>query len=222
MLHLRVFRVNILGRKLIPDSRPSVAALLLFGILVFEGFDGVVTMGMRFLTKMAMLLLLGTAAEAKDSAIHAGRLIDGIAGVARSNVTILIHDDRIVSVTDGFTAPQGAEIIDLSHATVLPGLIDCHVHVTSQYDGGNPVAERFTSTRFDDAMKATAYARATLLGGFTSVRDAGADTDVVVALKKAIAAGTVTGPRLWVAGAPVGPTGGHNDDANGIDRKSVV
>ncbi|MDR3526773.1 MAG: hypothetical protein P4L57_05795, partial [Rhizomicrobium sp.] len=94
---------------------------------------------MRFLSKMAMLLLLSLAAEAKDSAIHAGRLIDGIAGAARSNVTILIHDDRIVAVTDGFTAPQGADIIDLSHATVLPGLIDCHVHVTQQYDGGNPV-----------------------------------------------------------------------------------
>ena len=165
-------------------------------------------------TGMAMAI---TCAAAKDTVIHAGRLIDGVSKAPRSHVSILIHDGRIVSVTDGFGTPEGAEVIDLGNATVLPGLIDCHVHITSQFDGGNPVAEAVTETRFDDAVKSTTYARNTLLAGFTSVRDVGADTDVVVALKKAIAKGTVDGPRMWVAGVPLGPTGGHGDAANGMD-----
>jgi imidazolonepropionase-like amidohydrolase len=99
----------------------------------------------------------------------------------------------------------------------LPGLIDCHVHLTNQFDGGNPIAREVTETRFDSAVKSTAYARATLLAGFTSVRDVGADTNVIVALRKQIAKGIVPGPRLWVSGAPLGPTGGHTDESTGLD-----
>ncbi len=117
----------------------------------------------------------------------------------------------------GFVTPAGAEIIDLSHSTVLPGLIDCHVHLTGEFDGGNPVAEAVTETAYDAAVKSTIYARRTLLAGFTSARDVGADPNVIIALKKAIAKGQVDGPRLWVAGPPLGPTGGHGDSANGLD-----
>jgi imidazolonepropionase-like amidohydrolase len=172
---------------------------------------------MRLLGVFVAAALFAAPASAGDIVVHAGKLIDGVAKTPRANVTIMIHDDRIVSVSDGFKTPAGAEVIDLSHSTVLPGLIDCHVHVTDQFDGGNPVAEAVTRTRFDQAVRSTVYARNTLLGGFTSVRDVGADTQVVVALKKAIAAGIVEGPRMWVSGAPLGPTGGHNDQANGFD-----
>ena len=157
------------------------------------------------------------SALAGDIVVHAGRLIDGIDKTPRANVSILIHDDRIVNVEDGFVAPAGAEVIDLSHQTVLPGLIDCHVHVTGQNDGGNPVSEHVTRTDYDSAVRSTAYARNTLLSGFTSVRDVGAHAGVVIALKKAIADGIVEGPRMWVAGPPLGPTGGHSDQANGLD-----
>jgi imidazolonepropionase-like amidohydrolase len=156
-------------------------------------------------------------ALAADLVIHAGRLIDGVDKAPRSQVSILVHDDRIASVQPGFVTPAGAEVVDLSHSTVLPGLIDCHVHITGQFDGGNPIAEKVTETRFDSAVKSTAYARNTLLAGFTSVRDVGADTNVVVALKKQIAAGIVPGPRMWVSGAPLGPTGGHTDQSTGLD-----
>ena len=161
--------------------------------------------------------LLVAPASAKDTVIHAGRLIDGVSLQPRNQVSILIHDERITGVQSGFVTPAGAEVIDLSHSTVLPGMIDCHVHVTSQFDGGNPTAEQVTETRFDAAVKSTAYARATLLAGFTSARDVGADTGIIVALKKQIARGVVPGPRLWVSGAPLGPTGGHTDQSTGLD-----
>ena len=156
-------------------------------------------------------------ARAADQVIHAGRLIDGASRTARTNVSILIHNDRIADVQPGFVTPKGVTVIDLSKSTVLPGLIDCHVHITDQFDGGNPIAEAVTETDYDAAVKSTAYARNTLLAGFTSVRDVGAQAGVVIALKKAIAKGIVVGPRMWVAGPPLGPTGGHSDAKNGLD-----
>jgi imidazolonepropionase-like amidohydrolase len=174
-------------------------------------------LGGRILGALALALLGTGTAEARDLVIHAGRLLDGVSKTPQINVSILIHDDRITGVQSGFVSPKGFTVVDLSKATVLPGLIDCHVHVTSQFDGGNPVAEAVTETDYDSAVKSTAYARATLLAGFTSVRDVGAATGVVVALKRAIAKGIVDGPRMWVSGSPLGPTGGHNDAANGLD-----
>ena len=173
--------------------------------------------GKRVMLAAVAALLAAVPAVAKDVVIHAGRLIDGVSGQPRNQVSILVHDDRITDVQPGFVTPAGAGVIDLSHSTVLPGMIDCHVHVTGQFDGGNPIAEQVTETRFDAAVKSTAYARATLLAGFTSVRDVGADTDIIVALKKQIAKGIVPGPRLWVSGAPLGPTGGHADQSTGLD-----
>jgi imidazolonepropionase-like amidohydrolase len=166
---------------------------------------------------LALAFALSTTAQAADVAIHAGRLIDGTGGAPKTQVTILVHDDRVISVTPGFTQPAGAGVIDLSNATVLPGLIDCHVHITGQFDGGDPVRELVTETDYDAAYKNPAYARATLEAGFTSVRDVGASTELVVAMKRAIAKGEIAGPRMWVAGAPLGPTGGHSDSHSGLD-----
>jgi len=165
----------------------------------------------------AVCLASAGAASAEDIVVHAGRLIDGVSKTPLTQVSILIHDDRITAVQPGFVDPPGARVIDLSGATVLPGLIDCHVHITNQSDGGNTVAEAVTHTTLDQAYLSTRYVRNTLEAGFTSVRDVGGDTDLVVALKRAIAAGTIPGPRMWVAGAPLGPTGGHGDPADGLD-----
>ncbi len=179
-------------------------------------------MGLRF----TMLAAAGSAAilalgaqpvAAKDLAIHAGRLIDGTGKAVQTQVTILVHDDRITGVQPGFTAPKGAEVVDLANSTVLPGLIDDHVHITQSFHKGDPIHTAMTRTDFDDEIDATVNARATLMAGFTSARDVGGATGVVVALKRAINAGVIPGPRLWVAGTPLGPTGGHGDAADGLD-----
>ncbi|HEY2359184.1 MAG TPA: amidohydrolase family protein [Phenylobacterium sp.] len=164
-----------------------------------------------------LLALAATPAAARDLAIHAGRLIDGTGKAVQEKVTILVHDDRITGVQPGFTAPRGAEVVDLSASTVLPGLIDDHVHITQGFHKGDPIHHNMTATGYDAAIESTTYARDTLMAGFTTVRDCGGETEVVVALKRAINAGVVPGPRMWVAGKPLSPTGGHGDDANGLD-----
>jgi imidazolonepropionase-like amidohydrolase len=165
----------------------------------------------------AASVALASPSFAKDSVIHAGRLIDGVSREPRGMVSILVHDGRIVSVEPGFTTPKGAEVIDLSTSTVLPGLIDCHVHITASFHKGDPIHTSMTRTAFDDEIDAVNNARATLLAGFTTVRDVGGETGVVVALKKAVNAGITPGPRMWVSGAALGPTNGHGDAKNGLD-----
>ena len=166
---------------------------------------------------LAAAALLATAAPARDLVIHAGRLIDGTGAAPRAQVSILVHDDRITAVQPGFVRPAGAEVIDLSAETVLPGLIDTHVHILQSFHAGDPIRRAVTTTPFADLLDGVNNARATLMAGFTSVRDAGSTTEAVVALKHATADGTLPGPRIWTAGDPLGPTGGHTDSANGLD-----
>ena len=164
-----------------------------------------------------LAFIVSMAAPAADLIVHAGRLIDGT-GADRSAVSIVIHADRIVAVEPGYRTTDGATVIDLSHFTVLPGLIDCHVHLTDQLGKTNPVVDMAVHTDFDRLLSAVDYARNTLLAGFTSVRDTHADNPLmVVALKRAIAAGTIQGPRMWVVGSAISVTGGHGDMRNGLD-----
>jgi imidazolonepropionase-like amidohydrolase len=169
----------------------------------------------------AITLLLGvfgaTPALAADVVIHAGRLIDAVSRTVRTNVTILVRDERIVSVTPGYTDSPGAEVIDLSRETVLPGLIDSHVHLLLQVSS-TPQLDQVTHTAFDSLLAGVKNAHTTLLAGFTSVRDVHGYTPAIIALKKAIAADRIEGPRMWVSGGALGPTGGHVDFSTGYDE----
>jgi len=143
-------------------------------------------------------------------------MIDPTHKQVREHVSIVIEGDRIGAIQDGFVTPEHAQIIDFSRATVLPGLIDCHKHLTMHLTGMNFFQDLVTETPADSAFYAASNAKATLLNGFTSVRDVGARDTVDVALKRAIERGLIIGPRIWAAGQIIGPTGGHADDANGV------
>jgi imidazolonepropionase-like amidohydrolase len=163
------------------------------------------------------LSLVAGAASARDIVVHAGTLIDGVSPEPRHQVSILIHDDRIAGVEPGFTSPPGAEVIDLSTSTVMPGFIDCHIHIAAQLPSQvNSTEYDVTHTEIDAALLGAKFGRQLLLEGFTSARDAGGGDDTS-ALRDAFAAGTLPGPRLWVALEPLGPTGGHADPRNGFD-----
>ena len=163
----------------------------------------------------ASLTLAQTPEKSKNEfvLIKAGRLIDTKAGTVLTNQAILIEGDRIKEVGAAQTvaahAPASARVIDLGGATVLPGLIDCHTHVTSQ--PANYYEDLFRKSPIDQAIVAHVYARRTIEAGFTTIRDVGAGEFIDVALRNAINAGTIVGPRMQVATLTVGATGGHGD-----------
>ncbi len=163
----------------------------------------------------ALLALTCTPVPAKDLVIHAGRLIDGIAMQPRAQVSIVIKDDTIVGVEPGFVTPAGAEVVDLSSSTVLPGLIDAHTHLTSLRRSGNAIAKTVTYSPLDVVLAASVNAKNVLESGITTVRDVGSLYGTDFALRRAINLGEVVGPRMWAAGEAIGPTGGHNDWSTG-------
>jgi len=143
-------------------------------------------------------------------AIQAGRLIDGVGTTPRGRSTVVVTGDRITSVQDGWQSPPGARLIDLRTSTVMPGFIDSHTHITGE-GTGNAIERAATETPLDSAVRSTTYARRTLLAGFTTIRNVGAEGGADVALERAIEAGVVDGPRMWTARTTLSITGGHGD-----------
>ncbi|HET7871987.1 MAG TPA: amidohydrolase family protein [Terriglobales bacterium] len=150
--------------------------------------------------------------ENKPTYIRAGRLFDATSDTMRENVVIVVLGGRIQSVVPASSAsiPSGATVIDLSRATVLPGLIDCHTHLGARADRYDEIY-RFKDTPFSHAFAAVVNARKTLEAGFTSVRDVGSLPFLAVDLRNSINEGLVPGPRMVASGPGISITGGHGD-----------
>ena len=164
----------------------------------------------------AAALLLATAASAETYAIQAGRLIVDAAQPERGQSTVIVENGRIARVENGFVAPADAIVVDQRNRTVMPGMTDVHVHLTGT--SGQPWYIGFTE-KYSDPYGATVgltHALEMAQGGFTTVRDLGGTTSVVIAVRDAVAEGRFPGPRIKVSGAPLSVVGGHADAATGL------
>lgn len=163
-------------------------------------------------------LLFSTLTFAQDTYLHCGKIIDTKSGKVLTQKTIIVSGQKIKAIVDGYIKTKNTNdtIIDLKTKTVMPGLIDMHVHIESET---NPkkYLEVFTQNEADVAFTSTNYAKTSLMSGFTTVRDLGG-SGVNVALKKAIASGKIVGPRIFTAEKSLATTGGHADPTNGYRR----
>lgn len=176
---------------------------------------------MKSLIAIAAAGLLAGSALAQgpgqvDRYIHAGALLDRPGQAPRGASTIAVKGDRIVGVYDGHVTPLGdAPVIDLKDKTVLPGLIDSHVHLGSDRAGQEGLLAGFTESKELGAYEALWNARKTLMAGFTTVRNLG-DDGATLALREAIARGWADGPRIIDAGRSISTTSGHMDRRLGV------
>ena len=158
--------------------------------------------------------------QAQKTIVHCGTLIDGKSNDAQTQMTIVIEGNKITAVQKGFTkAASGDRLIDLTKKTVMPGLIDMHVHLEGETNKDQAL-QRFTLNDADVAFKSTVYAKKTLMAGFTTVRDLGG-SGVNISLRNAINQGLVVGPRIFTAGKSIATTGGHADPTNSY-RKDLM
>lgn len=169
-------------------------------------------------TPLALLLSsLFTVLPAQAATlIHAGKLITAEDNKVLSEQTLIIDQDKIVAIEPGFRQPGAQDnVIDLRQHTVMPGLMDMHTHFYTQFSP-TVYSEGFTMNEADYALRGATFAEKTLMAGFTTVRELGDNHQISTALKKAIAKGYVTGPRIFAAGKSIATTGGHADPTNGV------
>jgi imidazolonepropionase-like amidohydrolase len=153
----------------------------------------------------------------KTVVVKAARMFDGRSERLVSPAVVVIVGGKIESAGSSAQAPAGAEVIDLGDATLLPGFIDAHTHLTEEAsdDWKQDELDNLKKTVAEKALDATVFARKTLLAGFTTVRNVGADDLVDVGLRNAINDGTIVGPRMFTAVRAIGATGGHCDPTAG-------
>ena len=150
--------------------------------------------------------------------ILCGKLIDTKSGTIKSEQTIVVQENKISNVIDGYVIPRSKtdKLIDLKNKVVMPGLIDMHVHIENEF-GPRTRLDRYVLDEADVAFNSVGFAKTTLLKGFTTVRDLGG-TGVNISIRKAIDAGKIPGPRVFTAGKSLATTGGHADPTNGSRR----
>jgi len=174
---------------------------------------------------LLVLLSFGISAHAADEtiALKAARLFDGKSSSLVQNGVVIVQGDKIVDAGSNLPIPSGAQVIDLGDATLSPGFMDAHTHLTADYSGNynERRLQELDLNVSEQAIRATVFARATVEAGFTTVRDLGsrfvASREFVdVALRNSINKGTIVGPRMLVATKGIGATGGHFDPTSGF------
>jgi imidazolonepropionase-like amidohydrolase len=169
--------------------------------------------------KFTLLLLLITPIllSAQRTILHCGKLIDVKKGQVLSQYSIIIEGNKIVEVQPGYASGSSTDkTIDLKNKTVMPGWIDCHVHIEHETNP-NRYMETFTYNPADYAFMSVVFSQRTLFAGFTTVRDLGG-TGVNISLRNAINKKMIVGPRIYTAGRTIASTGGHADPTNGYRR----
>ena len=174
---------------------------------------------------LVVFFCLGIAAQAADQLIvlKAARLFDGKSNAFVQNAVVIVQGDKIVDAGSNLPIPSGAEIIDLGDATLSPGFMDAHTHLTADFSGNynERRLQQLDLNVSEQAIRATGFVRATVEAGFTTVRDLGSrfvasHEFVDVALRNTINKGVIVGPRMLVATKGIGATGGHFDPTNGF------
>ena len=150
----------------------------------------------------------------KTIVLKAARMYDGKGDALVKPGVVVVADGKITAAGPTASVPAGAEVIDLGDATLLPGFIDAHTHLTGMYsdDWKQATLDRLQKTVAEQALDASVNARVTLMAGFTTVRDVGSRDSIDVGLRNAIANGKIAGPRMLVSVHAIGATGGHCDE----------
>src|SRR5438093_4269960 len=181
---------------------------------------------MKITSRICLILLcFGVSALAADQSVvlKAARMFDGKSNALVQNAVVIVQGDKIVDAGSNLPIPSGAQVIDLGDATLSPGFMDAHTHLTADYSGNynERRLQELDLNVSEQAIRATVYARATVEAGFTTVRDLGSRfvssrEFVDVALRNSINKGVIVGPRMLVATKGIGATGGHFDPTSGF------
>ncbi len=163
-------------------------------------------------------LLLAFQAQAATH-IFASKLITSQDSKIQSDMTVIVDNNKIIKIVEGKDeGGEGDVFIDLSGSTLMPGLMDMHVHLSFQNEGPSSYMKRFTSNEADYAIAAVDYAEKTLMSGFTTVRNLGDMKNETVALRNSINKGVTLGPRIYTSAKSIATTGGHADPSNGMSH----
>lgn len=160
------------------------------------------------------LSFLSLILSAQKTILHCGNLIDCVSNEAQKEMSVVIENGKIISVEKGYKqASANDKVVDLKAKTVLPGLMDMHVHLEMESRKGGSI-DQFTMNTADYAFNSVVFSKTTLMAGFTTVRDLGG-SGVNISLRNAINNGKIIGPRIFTAGKSISGTGGHMDPTNG-------
>ena len=163
-----------------------------------------------------LLSIVFLSGQSQQTFLHCGRLIDGRSNVVQLEMTVIVEGAKIIDIRKGYATAPGVLAIDLTKQTVMPGLMDAHVHISTE-TSKNRYTETFTLNPEDFAFRSVGYAERTLMAGFTTVRDLGGV--ITLGLRNAINSGYIKGPRIIAAGKSIATTGGHADPSNGVKRE---